>query len=221
MQQLAQTFQGKNIRIVGTEENPLFVLKDVCNVLDIGHVGTVKERLDDDVVSNHIIHDRFGRKQKMVVVNEEGLNEIIFDSRKPEAKAFRKWVTRDVLPSIRKTGSYQIQPKNPLELIQMTATEMLKTNQRIDHIEHQVNEQMTIDYAQQCAIENAKKRRVEKLWANEIEDNSDLYDTKRKLYARFGRDLKNSFAAASYRDIRRKDFQEAMNYINGWRPPLV
>jgi len=219
MNDIQAIFENRPVRIVGTNENPLFVLRDVCDILEL-QPAAVARRLDKGVISNHPLETP-GGIQTVNVVNESGLYNVIFDSRKPQAKKFQSWVTGEVLPSIRKTGSYQIQPKTPLELIQMTAAEMMKTNERIDNIEYQVSEQMTLDYAQQCAIENAKKRRVEKLWSDEIEGRSELYDTKRKLYARFGRDLKNSFAAASYRDIRRKDFEEAMNYIKGWRPSLV
>lgn len=216
-------FEGHEVRIVGTSKNIMFVLRDVCDVLEIQHTQSVVQRYkDDDVFSKYTIRDLFGRSQEMTVVNEEGLYEILFDSRKPEAKRFRKWVTRDVLPTIRKTGGYQVQPKSELELIQMTATEIIKTNERIDVIEDKLNNKMTIDYGQQLAIENAKKKRVEYLWARmQEEGGSELYDTKRKVYGRIGSDLKKVFAVPSYRNIKDADFFEVMNYIAAWRPVLV
>ena len=66
----------------------------------------MNQRLSDEVVSNNPITDRLGRTQNALFVNEDGLYDVILDSRKPEARAFRKWVTSEVLPSIRKTGSY-------------------------------------------------------------------------------------------------------------------
>lgn len=105
MNQLTKVFEGHQVRVVGTPDQPLFVLKDVCEILDIGHVGTVKKRLTEDVVSNHTLSTA-GGLQSMSVVNEDGLYELVFDSRKPIAKQFRKWVTSEVLPAIRQDGGY-------------------------------------------------------------------------------------------------------------------
>lgn len=93
------------IRTAGTPDKPLFCLSDVCVALGLTAKG-VKQRLDDEVISNYPVTDSLGRQQVMLFVNEDGLYDVILDSRKPEAKAFRKWVTSEVLPSIRKTGSY-------------------------------------------------------------------------------------------------------------------
>lgn len=108
MNQLIQVFMyGYNqIRTVSKDGEPWFVLKDVCEVLDLEQVAGVKRRLSDDVISNHPITDALGRLQDTAIVNEDGLYDVILESRKPEAKAFRKWITGDVVPSIRKHGAY-------------------------------------------------------------------------------------------------------------------
>ena len=92
------------IRTAGTAENPLFCLTDVCKALGL-NASHVRARLDKGVVSTDTLSTK-GGKQKLNFVNEDGLYDVILDSRKPEAKAFRKWVTSEVLPSIRKTGGY-------------------------------------------------------------------------------------------------------------------
>ena len=101
------------IRVAGTSENPLFCLADVCKVLDLGNPSQVKTRLDDGVISNEVIPDSLGRQQEATFVNEDGLYDVILDSRKPQAKAFRKWITGEVLPSIRKSGSYSVTNAQP------------------------------------------------------------------------------------------------------------
>lgn len=107
MNQLTKVFEGQEIRVVGTPEKPLFVLRDVCNVLGLQHTQSVVQRYEEhDVFSKYTIEDRFNRSQEMTMLNEEGLYELIFDSRKPIAKKFRKWVTSEVLPSIRQDGGY-------------------------------------------------------------------------------------------------------------------
>ena len=80
-------------------------MSDVCKALGLTQ-GHVRERLDDGVVSTEPITDNLGRIQSANFVNEDGLYDVILDSRKPEAKVFRKWVTSEVLPTIRKTGGY-------------------------------------------------------------------------------------------------------------------
>lgn len=93
------------IRTAGTADNPMFCLVDVCRALDLTTNG-ITRRLDDGVISNHPITDSLGRTQQALFVNEDGLYDVILDSRKPEAKKFRKWITSEVLPSIRKHGAY-------------------------------------------------------------------------------------------------------------------
>lgn len=102
------------IRTAGTPDNPLFCLTDICKALDL-RAGDVKQRLSDDVVSTHPIPDSLNRIQPTNFVNEDGLYDVILDSRKPEAKAFRKWITSEVLPAIRKTGGYIQQDENDTE----------------------------------------------------------------------------------------------------------
>ena len=94
------------IRTVSDEKGePWFCLTDVCKVLGLKQ-RHVRERLDDGVVSTDTIADSLGRLQMANFVNEDGLYDVILDSRKPSARAFRKWVTSEVLPQIRKTGGY-------------------------------------------------------------------------------------------------------------------
>lgn len=93
------------VRVAGTAESPLFVASDVCRILDLGNVSMAVSLLDEDEkgISNV---DTLGGSQKMCVVTESGLYSLIFRSRKAEAKKFRRWVTGEVLPSLRKTGGY-------------------------------------------------------------------------------------------------------------------
>ena len=93
-----------NVRVAGTEVNPLFCLADVCKALGLQQ-GHVRERLDKGVVSTEPLSTA-GGMQMANFVNEDGLYDVILDSRKPEAKQFRKWITSEVLPTIRKHGAY-------------------------------------------------------------------------------------------------------------------
>lgn len=92
------------IRTAGTVEEPLFCLADVCKALEL-RPGDVRQRLSKGVVSTQPL-ETAGGTQQALFVTEDGLYDVILDSRKPEAKAFRKWITSEVLPSIRRTGGY-------------------------------------------------------------------------------------------------------------------
>lgn len=98
-------FKGNDVRTIVIDDQAWWVLKDVCEVLEL-RSADVRQRLSDDVVSTHHIPDSIGRMQDMTIINEDGLYDVMLESRKPEARAFRKWITSDVLPQIRKTGSY-------------------------------------------------------------------------------------------------------------------
>ena len=99
-------YNSVEVRTIQNDGEPWFVLRDVCNVLGLGTPARVAERLDTDEVSQTHITDSMGRQQEMTIINESGLYNVILRSDKPEAKPFRKWVTSEVLPTIRRHGMY-------------------------------------------------------------------------------------------------------------------
>ena len=102
--QIFNSPQFGEIRTAGTSDNPMFCLSDLCHALGLSAKG-VNQRLDKEVISNYPL-ETAGGVQQALFVNEDGLYDVILESRKPEAKKFRKWVTSEVLPSIRKTGGF-------------------------------------------------------------------------------------------------------------------
>jgi prophage antirepressor-like protein len=112
-------YKGNEIRTVEKDGITWWVLKDVCIVLDINQPIRVAERLDEDEVSQTHVIDSLGREQNTYVINESGLYNVILRSDKEEAKPFRKWVTSEVLPSIRKYGTYELKQKRrkPVDII--------------------------------------------------------------------------------------------------------
>lgn len=93
------------VRTLIINKQPIFCLGDLCKALELT-AKEVNRRLSDEVVSKHPIEDSLGRKQNALFVNEDGLYDVILESRKENARKFRKWVTSEVLPTIRKTGGY-------------------------------------------------------------------------------------------------------------------
>ena len=114
MDEIVKLYKDHPVRIVERDGEPWFVARDVCNVLEIKNVSdTANKLLDEDEKGVDTIYTPSG-KQEMTIVSEAGLYTLILRSRKPEAKAFKRWVTHDVLPSIRKTGAYVV-PNRAME----------------------------------------------------------------------------------------------------------
>lgn len=104
-------FDDAAVRVITIGAEPWFVAADVLTALELDRKAL--ERLDDDEKGVNSIHTPGGR-QDMVTINEPGLYSLIMGSRKSNAKRFKKWVTSEVLPAIRKTGSYSIAPQTPV-----------------------------------------------------------------------------------------------------------
>lgn len=131
------TYEDQQVRVVDIGGEPWFVLADLCRVLDLSNSRMVAQRLGDDV--RHVLAglDSLGRAQNAYVVNESGMYEVVIRSDKPEAATFRRWITADVLPSIRKTGAYSTPRElSPDEIVhqalQITHARVLELTATVD-----------------------------------------------------------------------------------------
>lgn len=137
-------YQNNEVRTVEMNGEPWFVLKDVCDVLGLSDTGRTAERLDADELTRTTLVSG-GQNREMYIINESGLYNVILRSDKPEAKPFRKWVTSDVLPSIRKNGGYitgqeQLSPQELMAKALMVAQKTLSDREaRISELTVQNN----------------------------------------------------------------------------------
>lgn len=104
------THEGKGLRIFLQGDEPWFVATDVCAVLEHSNAREAIRNLDEDEKSAVSIPDAIGREQETNLISESGLYTLILRSRKPQAQPFRRWVTHEVLPALRKAGTYTAQP---------------------------------------------------------------------------------------------------------------
>lgn len=223
MNQLTKMFDGTEIRMIDDKLTPLFVASDVAKALGYKEPHKAVSRHCKGGMKHPVLTN--GGTQDMIVIREPDVYRLVTNSKLPAAQKFENWVMEDVLPSIRQTGSYEMPKGIPFaELFAATSQMLVKQEQTeaaITVLTEKIDERMTLDYGQQLAIERAKKQRAEHIWKELEEQPSDLYDTKGKLYGRFGSDIKRAFAVASYRDIRQNQFEEALNYVSNWRPALI
>lgn len=116
-------YQDYDVRVIEVDGEHWWVLKDVCDVLDLSNPTIVAERLDEDEVTKFNLGSLSG---KCNIINESGLYSVILRSDKPEAKPFRKWITSEVIPSIRKHGSYSLPDITITETTTLTKQERIK-----------------------------------------------------------------------------------------------
>lgn len=130
------------VRTLNLNGEPWFVAADVCKALELGNPSMTVERLDDDEKGISTI-DTLGGKQRMAIINEPGLYSLVITSRKPEAKAFKRWITHEVIPAIRKHGAYMTKSvleqvlENP-ELVLLMAQRMLEEQRKNELLQQEL-----------------------------------------------------------------------------------
>jgi len=137
------TYNTKQVRVIEKDGEPWFVAKDVCDILEISNGRDAVSRLDDDEKDAVGITDAIGREQQTTIISESGVYALVFTSRKPKAEQFKRWIRKDVLPSIRKHGAYMTPEtiervlSDPDTIIRL-ATELKKERQRRLELEPKV-----------------------------------------------------------------------------------
>jgi prophage antirepressor-like protein len=135
MQIIPFNYKAKTVRVIQDENGDLWwVAKDVCKILGLEDTHKAVQRLEEDEKGRKII-PTLGGDQEMLVINEPGLYSLMLRSNKPEAKQFKKWVTHDVLPTIRKSGKYEIQGMSELDLIIRSAQALKNIETRVHTLE--------------------------------------------------------------------------------------
>lgn len=127
-----------NVRIILQDNEPWFVAKDVCDCLEINNSRQALSRLDYDEKNSVILNDGTAGNPEKSIVNEYGLYSLVLSSRKPEAKEFKRWITHDVLPSLRKYGTYSMNiPRTLPDALKLYANEIEAHNQTKALLEEQ------------------------------------------------------------------------------------
>lgn len=212
-------YEGQKVRTVIASGEPWFIAKDVCDILEIQNSRDAVGRLDEDEKSTVVLTDGTPGNPNQTIVNEPGLYSLILGSRKPEAKTFKRWITHEVIPSIRKTGAYTVRPQSVEDLIILQAQSMKEirlTQQQqavaiTDHefkiadIDQKVTHQITLTTAEQKRVQGAVNSRARSL---------GIPDAYRQIYG----SLKKQFNVPSYRDLKRSDLSKAFTFIQSWSP---
>lgn len=215
------------IRTIIIDGEPWFVGRDLAMALGYVKPETaIRNNVDKGDTLKQGISDSNNHTQQMLVINEAGMYALIFGSKLESAKKFKKWVTSEVLPSIRKTGQYG-QPRLPMtipEQIQLLAQGHVALEAKIDGVKKELEDfknDMPILGIEETKISNAvRKKGVECLGGKESNAYKDR-SLRTRLYTDLHRQLRREFGVSSYKAIKRSQTDTAINIIQGYAPPLV
>lgn len=207
------------IRTVVVNEEPMFCLTDICKALEMSNPTMVAQRLDDDERTKLDL----GRQGETNFITESGLYAVILRSDKPNAKKFRKWVTSEVLPSIRKTGSYN-KPMTTAEKIHLLAQSDEELTHRVDEVEAEVEElkeTMPLLAVDCDRITNAVKAKgIETLGGKDSNSYKDR-SLRGRVYADIHREVKRQFGVTTYKAIKRNQCEKAVAFVRNYNVPFV
>lgn len=198
------------IRTITKDNEPMFCLADVCKALEISNVGNVKQRLSEKGIHTADTLTK-GGMQKMTFISEANLYKTIFQSRKESAERFTEWVTGEVLPSIRKTGSYQKQ-LSPQEMMRIQLGMLDDVSDRVSKLENTMN----IDYGQQKVLNDLVSARVIKILGGK--DSNAYKEISKKVFAEINHDYKDYFNVNSRANTPRLKNEQAVEYVKNWMP---
>lgn len=222
------------IRTIIIDGEPWFVGVDVARALGYKKpTGAVTTNVDEGDSLREGVSDANGHKQTAIVINESGLYSLIFNSKLESAKKFKKWVTSEVLPSIRKTGQYgQNQlPSNPMQLLELHYQALKQVDNKVNALSDDIStvrqdledfkNDMPILGIEETKISNAvRKKGVECLGGKQSPAYNDR-SLRRRLYTDLHRQLRREFGVNSYKAIKRSQADTAISIIQSYIPPLV
>lgn len=209
------------IRTVTIDNDPWFVASDICKALDIANTTQAMQRLDDDEKSMLNIGLSGGATN---CVNEYGLYSLVLASRKKEAKNFKRWITHEVLPSIRKTGSYG-KPLTTMEQIKLIAQGNMELGERVDKVEDKLSNLENDTPLYGCEIDevqkHVRKKGVEVLGGKDSEAYRDG-SVRSQVYSDIYNQLKREYGCvSSYKSIKRKYVDAVHVFIDRYEPPTA
>lgn len=209
------------IRTVTIDNDPWFVASDICKALDLSNPTMAMDRLDDDEKSKLNLGLPGGSTN---CVNEYGLYSLVLASRKKEAKNFKRWITHEVLPSIRKTGSYG-KPLTTMEQIKLIAQGNMELGERVDKVEDKLSNLENDTPLYGCEIDevqkHVRKKGVEVLGGKGSEAYRDG-SVRSQVYSDIYNQLKREYGCvSSYKSIKRKYVDDVHVFIDRYEPPTA
>ena len=213
-----------DIRTVDIDGEAWFVGKDVAGALGYAKpLGAVSTHVEKDDSLKRGLMDSLGREQETIFINESGLYALIFGSKLESAKKFKKWVTSEVLPAIRKNGSYTM-PVSTNDKIMLLAQGHMELQQEVDNIKKDM-ESLKMDLpilpVEEDRITSAVKRKGLAVMGGKTSNVYRDKSIRRKVYQGIYANLKYNFQIKTYRALKRSQVDKAIEIINNYQPPYI
>lgn len=204
-----QEVLGKDFKVYGDSDNPLFLAKDVASWIEHSNPTEMLKTIDEDEKLNSTILSS-GQKRKMSFVNEDGLYEVLMQSRKPIAKNFKKEV-KHILKEIRKTGSYQV-PTDPMSALKLMFDATSQIDTRVTELEE--NAPLSPgDYGYISRIVNQKVRQV--IGERKLNPNKKQ---RQLLYKELNSEVKKITGTPTRSQLRQRHFEIVTDFVRDWQP---
>lgn len=212
------SFEENDVRTVVVKEEPYFVGKDVAEALGYSrpdHALTKHVDAEDKLMYQI---DTPGQKRNAYLINESGLYSLIFGSRLESARRFKRWVTSEVLPTIRQTGKYEA-PKDPMEIMELQFKALKDTNEKVGKIEEKVvylENEVRIEAGDYGHLGKRIGQKVQAAIRNyNLLDHNDV---RKELYKDINSSINRITGVRTRSQLRQKHFDTVLQFINEWEP---
>lgn len=212
------SFKNNQVRTVQIDNDAWFVGKDVATILGYSQTAkAVRDHVDEEDKGVSVL-DTPGGQQRMTLINESGVYSLVFGSNLPNAKEFKRWVTKEVLPEIRRTGSYNV-PETPEDKLVLTMEVTNRTVKRVESIEKDVN-----DLKNNVLLDNGSYAVIGRLVSKRVYEYLDdrRYPRNKNnvslLFSDINHGIKRIAGVSARSQIKNKDFEKVMQYIYAWEP---
>ncbi|HGH5539031.1 TPA: BRO family protein [Staphylococcus pseudintermedius] len=211
-------FEDLPVRTLTVDDEPYFVGNDVAQILGYeDYRGAINKKVDsEDKLRSQI--DHAGQKRSVTLINESGLYSLIFSSKLDSAKRFKRWVTSEVLPTIRKTGTYQV-PSDPMQALELMFEATKQTKEEIESVKADVidlKDNQKLDASEYGLVTKTIHQRV--AYIRQIHGLPNTKEVNKPLYKNINNDVNTMAGIKTRTQLRQKHFNDVMEIITNWFP---
>lgn len=212
-------FETSRVRTLNLEDVIWFVGKDVAKTLGYRNPSRDINRHVDQEDRQNYQNSSFKSPRGLTLINESGLYSLILSSKQPNAKKFKRWVTSEVLPTIRQTGGYQLAPKDPMQVLELMFQSLKMQDYRQERLERKINliqNSQTISGDQELVLRQIRNDKAIQILG--YKGNARYQALSRMVFARISKEFKSKFSIPRYNALLAKDFDKAKRYLMKWEP---
>ncbi len=212
-------FNNDEVRTVLINDEPYFVGKDVADILGYSNArDALAKHVDDEDRDTVAFRDGTSGNPNLSVINESGVYSLILGSKLPEAKKFKRWVTSEVLPAIRKTGRYQV-PSDPMEALRLMFEAQTQSNEKIAVIDHRITdleENAPLNPGEYNLVSKKVTQRIHEIKRERCMDLNKKQNS--ELYRALNKEIAMISGVYTRSQLRQKHLKEVLEFVRDWEP---